>query len=83
MLCFSLLLSSAAAATSNPVRVTLGQAVVPLKAFELRAVWLRRDPMRTFDPLEFLPDMTVSSLEKLCDELQQQSPIHKRTRRRA
>jgi hypothetical protein len=82
MLCFSLLRSSAAAAASNPVRVTLIQAVVPRKAFELRAVWMR-DPVRTFGPSEFLPDMTVSSLEKLCDELQQQSRVHKRTRRRA
>src|SRR5580704_16268179 len=39
MLCFSLLLRSATAATSNPVCVTLDQAVVPL---ELRAVRLLR-----------------------------------------
>jgi 2-haloacid dehalogenase len=44
--------------------------VIGARACGLKTVWLQRDAARTFDLREFLPDVTVSSLEKLCDGLQ-------------
>lgn len=60
--------------SSNPWDVIGG------KACGLKAVWLQRDSARTFDPWEFPPDVTVGSLEKLCDELPQKDAAEKRTR---
>lgn len=47
--------------------------VIGAKACGLKAVWVRRDPARMFDPWEFQPDATVGSLEKLCDGLPRQA----------
>jgi 2-haloacid dehalogenase len=39
--------------------------VIGAKAAGLRAVWVRRDPARTFDPWEFQPDAVIGSLAEL------------------
>jgi 2-haloacid dehalogenase len=46
--------------------------VIGAKACGLKSVWLRRDAARIFDPWEFSPDLIVTSLEMLCDELARQ-----------
>lgn len=39
--------------------------VIGAKACGLKVVWVQRDPARRFDPWEFSPDATVSSLKSL------------------
>lgn len=39
--------------------------VIGAKACGLRALWVRRDPRRVFDPWEFTPDAEVHSLNEL------------------
>ena len=46
--------------------------VIGAKAYGLKSVWLQRDPARIFDPWEFLPDVIVTSMEKLCADLPRQ-----------
>lgn len=43
--------------------------VIGAKACGLKTVWLQRDPALTFDPWEFQPNVTISSLERLCERL--------------
>jgi 2-haloacid dehalogenase len=43
--------------------------VIGAKACGLRTAWVRRDPRRGFDPWEFEPDLIVTSLEDLPDQL--------------
>jgi 2-haloacid dehalogenase len=43
--------------------------VIGAKAYGLNTAWLRRDPQRVFDPWEFAPDIVVSDLPSLSDEL--------------
>ena len=43
--------------------------VIGAKVYGLRAAWVRRDPKRAFDPWEFEPDLIVSSLGELSDNL--------------
>jgi 2-haloacid dehalogenase len=42
-----------------------GWDVIGAKAAGLRAAWVRRNPSAVFDPWEFPPDITVTSLEGL------------------
>lgn len=39
--------------------------VIGAKANGLRAVWVRRDPSRVFDPWEFAPDAVIGNLQEL------------------
>jgi 2-haloacid dehalogenase len=39
--------------------------VIGAKACGLKAVWLRRDPAKIFDPWELTPDLTVQNLTEL------------------
>lgn len=41
--------------------------VIGAKNCGLQTVWLQRDGARILDPWQLLPDVTVRSLEKLCD----------------
>jgi 2-haloacid dehalogenase len=47
--------------------------VIGAKASGIKAVWLRRDPKKVFDPWEFSPDIVVRSLDELPGELQRRS----------
>src|SRR6185437_15964405 len=49
--------------SSNPFDVT------GAKACGLRAAWLRRDSIRTFDPWEFAPDAVFGGLEELAAKI--------------
>jgi 2-haloacid dehalogenase len=44
--------------------------VIGAKACGVTAVWLRRDPQRSFDPWEFSPDIVIRTLDELPGELQ-------------
>jgi len=46
--------------------------VIGAKAYGLKSVWLQRDPTSIFDPWEYSPEVIVTSLEKLSDELRQE-----------
>ena len=66
------LLKRAVDAQHTPAWLVSGNPfdVIGAKACGLKAVWLRRDPQRIFDPWEFAPDVVVRTLEELCGELQ-------------
>jgi len=44
--------------------------VIGAKASGIKAVWLRRDPGKVFDPWEFSPDVVVRTLTELPGEFQ-------------
>jgi 2-haloacid dehalogenase len=65
------LLEKLSAGRAEPAWLVSGNPfdVIGAKAAGLSAVWLRRDPQRSFDPWEFSPDLVVGNLEELCRKL--------------